>query len=260
MTAGTPDSTTGRPDADGATADASAAVDAADAAAEAADTAADVAAETAAGTGTRPQDPPVLVAATVGEVTAVWQVEVDARVLLGDFSGAWLVDADGIRGFAADADWIDGRHSRDDMLTLLLARPVVVAGQDGEPLRGPDAAASFGLDADATAALRTVDVTATVAQAAAAVRENREAFAAANPGKRQPAWGAAWGDGGFVPVAGRAPQELSGDAAEAVIRAMAAARGLRGLVQSWNALDKLRVQRLGEGHGGPLRALPLVLN
>ena len=51
---------------------------------------------------TRAQDPPVMVAATVGDVTAVWQVEVDARVLLGDFSGAWLVDSDGVHGFAAD--------------------------------------------------------------------------------------------------------------------------------------------------------------
>ena len=211
-------------------------------------------------TTTRPQDPPVLVAATVGEVTAVWQVEVDARVLLGDFSGAWLVDADGVRGFAADADWIDGRASRTDMLTLLLARPVIVAGEGGEPVSGADAAVSFGLDADATAALRTVDVPATVAQAAAAVEDNRAAFADTNPGKRQPAWSGAWGDGGFLPAPGRAPQELSGDAAEAVLRAMAAARGLRGLAQAWNALDKLRVQRLGEGHGGPLRALPLVLN
>ncbi|AGP29771.1 hypothetical protein [Corynebacterium terpenotabidum] len=200
--------------------------------------------------GTRPQDPPVLVAATVGEVTAVWQVEVDARVLLGDFSGAWLVDADGIRGFAAEADWIDQRSSRDGMLELLLARPVILAGDGGSPVDPADPAVG-----DLPAGVRIVDVAATVAQAASAVERNREDFATADPGKRQPGWAGAWDDAGFTPVPGRAPEHLDGDAAEAVIRAMAAARGLRGLVQRWNALDKLRVQRLG----GALHPLPLVL-
>lgn len=36
---------------------------------------------------------------------------------------------------------------------------------------------------------------------------------------------------------------------------MSTARGVRRLAQSWNAVEKLRVQRLG----GELRALPLVL-
>ena len=66
---------------------------------------------------TRAQDPPVMVASTVGDVTAVWQVEVDARVLLGDFSGAWLVDSDGVHGFAAGADWI-GTVSETCTLTV----------------------------------------------------------------------------------------------------------------------------------------------
>lgn len=201
-------------------------------------------------TGTRPQDPPVLVAATVGEVTAVWQVEVDARVLLGDFSGAWLVDTDGVRGFAADADWIRQRHSRGDMLALLLHRPVVVVGEGGVPL--PTDVGVPGLSPGTD--VRVVDVPATVHHATDAVAENRRAFAEAYPGKRQPGWAAAWGGGDFTPVPGRAPEGVEGDAAEAVIRALAAARGLRGLAQSWNALDKLRVQRLGGG----LRALPLI--
>ena len=207
-------------------------------------------------TGTRPQDPPVLVAATVGEVTAVWQVEVDARVVLGEFSGAWLVDAEGIRGFAADADWIDQRASRDGMLELLLARPTVVVGEGGEPLSGDAARDSFGLPADTAGALQTVDVAATVAAASSCVDENKAAFAEANPGKRQPGWAGAWADADLTPQPGRAPEGITGDAAEAVVRAMAAARGLRDLVQSWNALDKLRVQRLG----GELRALPRVMN
>lgn len=225
---------------------------------------------TAAETGTRPQDPPVLVAATVGEVTAVWQVEVDARVLLGDFSGAWLVDAAGIRGFAADADWIDRRRSREEMLEHLLTRPVVVAGEGGEPLADREARASFRLPAQAAGVLQIVDVPATVSRAAAAVDVNRDAFAEVSPGKRQPGWAAAWDNGGFHPQPGRPPEGFTterdsdaADAAEAVVRAMAAARGLRGLARSWNALDKLRVQRLGDTTGdasGPLRALPLVVN
>lgn len=215
---------------------------------------------TAPRSGTRPQDPPVLVASTVGDVTAVWQVEVDARILLGDFSGAWLVDADGVRGFAADAEWIAERSSREAMLRLLLARPVLVAGDGGMPVSGPEAAASFCLPEDTTAALQTVDVPATVERAAAEVERNRAVFAEVNPGKRQPAWAAAWDGYEFTPVVGRVPGVLDPDAAEAVRRTMAAARGLRGLAQRWNALDKLRVQRLGEDHGGPLRALPLVLN
>lgn len=207
-----------------------------------------------ADTGTRPQDPPLLVAATVGEVTAMWQVEVDARVLLGDFSGAWLVDTHGIQGFAQDADWIDQRHSREEVLALLLSRPVLVAGDGGVALQGSAAHAALSLPDAAT--VQILDVPATVAQAAAMVEENKSAFAQANPGKRQPAWSAAWGDGGFTPLPGRSPEGLEGDAREAVVQAMSAARGLRGLVQAWNALDKLRVQRIG----GDLRALPLVMN
>jgi hypothetical protein len=186
---------------------------------------------------TRPQDPPVMVAATVGDVTAVWQVEVDARVLLGDFSGAWLVDQDGVHGFAADADWIDERGDRDAVLSLILGRPVVVSG-DGEGARMPDGA-------------QVVDLVATVENARAAVERNKEDFASANPGKRQPSWG----EIEFEEQDGLPPQGLDGDAAEAVTRCMATARGVRRLAQSWNAVEKLRVQRLG----GELRALPLVL-
>lgn len=184
---------------------------------------------------TRAQDPPVMVVSTVGDVTAVWQVEVDARVLLGDFSGAWLVDADGVHGFAADADWIDGRDDRDAVLSLILGRPAVVSG---------DAA---GLPET----VQIVDLEATIGNARAAVERNREDFAAANPGKRQPAWG----DIEFEEQDGLPPQGLDGDAADAVTRCMATARGVRSLVRSWNAVEKLRVQRLG----GELRALPLIL-
>lgn len=184
---------------------------------------------------TRAQDPPVMVAATVGDVTAVWQVEVDARVLLGDFSGAWLVDSDGVRGFAADADWIDGRDDRETVLSLILGRPVIVSG---EVAGLPDG-------------VQVVDLEATVENARAAVERNREDFAEANPGKQQPSWG----EIEFEEQDGLPPQGLDGDAAEAVIRCMSTARGVRRLAQGWNAVEKLRVQRLG----GELRALPLVL-
>lgn len=122
---------------------------------------------------TRAQDPPVMVASTVGDVTAVWQVEVDARVLLGDFSGAWLVDSDGVHGFAAGADWIDGRDDRETVLSLILGRPVIVSG---EAAGLPDG-------------VQVVDLEATVENARAAVERNREDFAEANPGKQQPPWG-----------------------------------------------------------------------
>lgn len=188
---------------------------------------------------TRPQDPPVMVAATVGDVTAVWQVEVDARVLLGDFSGAWLVDQAGVHGFAADADWIEERGDRDAVLSLILGRPVVVSGE------------AAGLPEGLPDGTQVVDLPATIENARAAVERNREDFAAANPGKRQPAWG----EIEFGEQDGLPPQGLDGDAAEAVTRCMATARGVRRLAQSWNAVEKLRVQRLG----GELRALPLVL-
>lgn len=184
---------------------------------------------------TRAQDPPVMVASTVGDVTAVWQVEVDARVLLGDFSGAWLVDSDGVHGFAAGADWIDGRDDRETVLSLILGRPVIVSG---EAAGLPDG-------------VQVVDLEATVENARAAVERNREDFAEANPGKQQPPWG----EIEFEEQGGLPPQGLDGDAAEAVTRCMSTARGVRRLAQSWNAVEKLRVQRLG----GELRALPLVL-
>lgn len=87
--------------------------------------------------------------------------------------------------------------------------------------------------------------------ARAAVERNREDFAEANPGKQQPPWG----EIEFEEQGGLPPQGLDGDAAEAVTRCMSTARGVRRLAQSWNAVEKLRVQRLG----GELRALPLVL-
>ncbi|MDN6375255.1 N-acetylglucosamine-6-phosphate deacetylase [Corynebacterium sp.] len=189
---------------------------------------------------TRPQDPPLLVAATVGESTAVWQVEVDARVLLGDFSGAWLVDQDGVHGFAADADWIEQRADRHAVRERLLARPVVVAGdtQDATLARLPQSA-------------QVVDLEATLENATAELERNKEQFAEENPGKRQPAWG----EISFAAQDGPAPQGLTGDAAAAVTACMATARGVRWLVRDWNAAEKLRAQRLG----GELRALPVVL-
>lgn len=207
---------------------------------DATDTAEDATvADAAALGGTRPQDPPLLVAATVGEVTAVWQVEVDARVLLGDFSGAWLVDGDGIRGFAADADWIPQRGDRDAVLRTLLAHPVLLAeGDDPLPVDGVD----------------VIDLDATVSGIHDRVRRNHDDFAAAHPGKRQPAWGAPDAIG-YRTQDGPAPHGLDGDAATAVTRCLAAARGLRALVRDWNRVEKLRAQRLG----GDLQALPVEL-
>ncbi len=189
---------------------------------------------------TRAQDPPLLVAATVGDSTAVWQVEVDARVLLGDFSGAWLIDDAGVHGFAADADWIDGRDDRKTALELLLSRPVIVAD-------GARDATLAGLPESA----QVVDLDATVENAQTELERNKADFAQANPGKRQPGWG----EISYAPQDGASPQGLSGDAAAAVTACMDTARGVRWLVRDWNTAEKLRVQRLG----GELRALPVSL-
>ena len=68
--------------------------------------------------------PPVLVACRVGETTAIWQVETDPELTRGDFSGAWLLGPDGVKGFAGEAEWIEDREDPAAMARLLLVHPV----------------------------------------------------------------------------------------------------------------------------------------
>ena len=70
------------------------------------------AAGSAAGPAAGPADDPTF---------AIWQVETDPDVQLGDFSGAWLIDGAGIHGFAASADWIEGTDDRAAMLAACCA-------------------------------------------------------------------------------------------------------------------------------------------
>ncbi|MDH2456818.1 N-acetylglucosamine-6-phosphate deacetylase [Corynebacterium bovis] len=184
---------------------------------------------------TTPQFDPVLVAAGRGSTVAVWQVETDPRVLLGDFSGAWLVTADGVTGFAAGAEWIPERGDHDAVLRLLLARPVLVVGE-------PDLPADLGVP--------LVDAEATVGNLHRDLERTRETIRAGGSGTRQPAWETLE----LTPLSGRAPDGLDEDATAAVVEAMAWARGIRGLVRAWNQNEKLRVRRLG----GDARPLPLV--
>lgn len=126
-----------------------------------------------------------------GPVFAVWQVETDATVSIGDFSGAWIVDDAGVHGFAADADWIAERHDRDAMLANILRYPVILVDEHVPATDGPQRAA-------VEEAMRTVralpgvqiaDWEATQRAAEQAVDEARRRFAEEFPGKRQPSWG-----------------------------------------------------------------------
>ena len=77
---------------------------------------------------------PIMVVAAAGPADdptfAIWQVETDPDVQLGDFSGAWLIDGAGIHGFAASADWIEGTDDRAAMLAALLRYPVLFVGDE----------------------------------------------------------------------------------------------------------------------------------
>ena len=125
------------------------------------------AAGSAAGPAAGPADDPTF---------AIWQVETDPDVQLGDFSGAWLIDGAGIHGFAANADWIEGTDDRAAMLAALLRYPVLFVG---------DAAAAELLPSD----VALIDVAATEAGLEDALASAKQHFSAEFPDKKQPAWG-----------------------------------------------------------------------
>ncbi|MHA7686561.1 hypothetical protein ACX9MK_02880 [Corynebacterium evansiae] len=234
---------------------------------------------------------PIMVVAAAGPADdptfAIWQVETDPEVQLGDFSGAWLIDGAGIHGFAASADWIEGTDDRAAMLAALLRYPVLFEG---------DAAAAKMLPSD----VALVDVEATEVALNDALASAKQHFSDEFPGKKQPAWGSfrtlaefredetgAAGTG-----AGRRAGERAGESAdecagsraeesagavdgsdsvangsgsaaerEAVATALQEAAALRGWIAQYNAFDKLRVRRLGPviSEFVTAQTLPLVL-
>ena len=222
-----------------------------------------------AGSGATPGAPepvrydPIMVVAAAGPADdptfAIWQVETDPDVQLGDFSGAWLIDGSGIHGFAASADWIEGTDDRAAMLAALLRYPVLFVG---------DEAAAKVLPSD----VALVDVAATEVALNDALASAKQHFSDEFPGKKQPAWGSfrtlaefRAAEAGAVGAAAESDSvdNGSGSAAEreAVTVALQEAAALRGWIAQYNAFDKLRVRRLGPVISEFVMAqtLPLVL-
>ena len=205
---------------------------------------------------------PIMVVAAAGPADdptfAIWQVETDPDVQLGDFSGAWLIDGAGIHGFAASADWIEGTDDRAAMLTALLRYPVLFEG---------DAAAAKMLPSD----VALVDVAATEAALNDALASAKQHFSDEFPGKKQPAWGSfrtlaefregEAGAAGAEGSAGAGEAERTGSEAEqeAVAAALREAAALRGWIAQYNAFDKLRVRRVGTVISEFVTAQPLPL-
>ena len=218
-----------------------------------------VANSTAAGEAAPVRYDPIMVVAAAGSAAgpaadpaddptfAIWQVETDPDVQLGDFSGAWLIGGAGIHGFAANADWIEGTDDRAAMLAALLRYPVLFVG---------DAAAAELLPSD----VALIDVAATEAGLEDALASAKQHFSAEFPDKKQPAWGS------FRPLAEfrEAEAGIAGaDDAEraAVASALKEAAALRGWIAQYNAFDKLRVRRIGAVNSefSNARPLPVVL-
>lgn len=199
---------------------------------------------------------PIMVVATAGEADdptfAIWQVETDPDVQLGDFSGAWLIDGAGIHGFAAEADWIEGTDDRGAMLAALLRYPVLFVG--------PEAAAKV-----LPQEVALVDVEATEAALNDALASAKQHFSDEFPGKKQPAWGSlrpleefrgaeagdAGGDGAGGTSGAGEVERL------AVAAALQGAAALRGWIAQYNAFDKLRVRRIGAVSSDFAQAQPI---
>lgn len=206
---------------------------------------------------------PIMVVAAAGPADdptfAIWQVETDPEVQLGDLSGAWLIDGAGIHGFAASADWIEGTDDRAAMLAALLRYPVLFVG---------DEAAAKALPND----VALVDVAATEVALNDALASAKQHFSDEFPGKKQPAWGSFRTLEEFREAetgARDAERAAVGDAEragskaerEAVAAALREAAALRGWIAQYNAFDKLRVRRLGPviSEFVTAQTLPLVL-
>lgn len=214
---------------------------------------------------------PIMVVAATGPADdptfAIWQVETDPEVQLGDFSGAWLIDGAGIHGFAASADWIEGTDDRAAMLAALLRYPVLLVGDEAVAKVLPNDVA-------------LVDVEATEVALNDALASAKQHFSDEFPGKKQPAWGsfrtleefreaeagvAGAGAGGGAGAAAESDSVANGSGSaaerEAVAVALQEAAALHGWIAQYNAFDKLRVRRLGPviSEFVTAQTLPLVL-
>lgn len=179
------------------------------------------------------QHDPLLVVAVSGSTVAVWQVETDPSVTIGDFSGAWLVTSEGIQGFAASAEWIDNRADQASILRQLLRYSYLPAeGTSQEQIEELKGEGGVGKKTDT----KTLE-----AEAKKAVEHAREEFARLAPGKKQPAWGDV---GEIEPVDGVAPEGHDEDATEAITAALKTARGLRNWLRDKQAFEKVRARRL----------------
>ena len=193
---------------------------------------------------------PIMVVAAAGEADdptfAIWQVETDPDVQLGDFSGAWLIDGAGIHGFAAEADWIEGTDDRGAMLSALLRYPVLFVG--------PEAAAKV-----LPQEVALVDVEATEAALNDALASAKQHFSDEFPGKKQPAWGSLRPLEEFRGAeAGDAGGDGAGEVERvAVAAALQEAAALRGWIAQYNAFDKLRVRRIGTVSSDFAQAQPI---
>lgn len=166
---------------------------------------------------TRPALDPVMVAGLEGDTWTVWQVETDPDVTLGDFSGAWIIDREGIQGFAASAEWIAERQDPEAMLRTVLRYPVIPIDEHTK-----EALAQLG-------GIEMVDFGEVERASGEMIEAAKQEFAAESPGKKQPAWGS-------IPAL-----EIADGPEPAVLRY---ARGLRTWIRAWNAFDKLRIRRL----------------
>ncbi|WP_225733038.1 N-acetylglucosamine-6-phosphate deacetylase [Corynebacterium sp. 321] len=175
---------------------------------------------------------PVMIACVVDGTWAIWQVETDPDVQVGDFSGAWIIGQDGIQGFAADADWIEGRDDPLTMLKTVIRYPVLPV----------NAATRSALESAGFKDEEIIDWAAVQDNAHQWFDRARKDFSEEFPDKKQPSWGAPpeWEEAEVAPIPG-----LEGNAGAAARSALAFARALRGWIREWNAFDKVRVRRLG---------------
>lgn len=188
-------------------------------------------------------------ALTAGDIeVAIWQLETDPAIGLGDYSGAWVVTSAGIEGFAATAEWIPDRDDPRAMLTSLLSHPVIVlppvstAASEAPSWQASEVIAQIrdylGIPSAEQGRLEFIDLDATAAAIAAEHATAREQFAAAFEGKRQPQWGTP------APLPSPATVRDAADAT-AVSLALHAARALREWMQHWHGFEKVRSRRLG---------------
>lgn len=211
---------------------------------------------------THPLFDPIFVVATCRGTAAIWQVETDPAVTIGDFSGAWLITPHGIQGFAASAEWIPERTNQAAMLRTLLVYPVLPAvGTSPEEIKvllgeGDGGKQEAQEDVNVVGAVTFLDSENLQKAAEGSITAAQKRFAELAPGKKQPAWGKIEP---LQPIAAPTPQGHSEEASRAISSAMHMARGLRVWLRQWQAFDKVRVRRLGPLDASYSKAQPAPL-